>query len=125
MITRTVKVGDKLLYRGGSFHTKIERIVTVTKVTPTGRIKIDYCESQFDSSGKEMGKRGVWDFPAFLSIPSNEDFERIKAKNTKEKALSLMSRCSKDNLSYKQAIKIIEILDSKKTDEREGENDKL
>ena len=43
-----VKVGDKVLYRLWTFSGTVERIETVTRVTPTGRIRIDGSGSQFD-----------------------------------------------------------------------------
>lgn len=49
-----VKVGDKLIYHSYGFN-KIEKIATVIKVTPTGRIRIDCNDSQYDKYGKIMG----------------------------------------------------------------------
>lgn len=41
----SVSVGDKLLY-SKYYLGRVEKIVTVTKVTPTGRIRIDYNDLQ-------------------------------------------------------------------------------
>ena len=46
-----VKVGDKVLYNHWHFGTT-EAITTVTKITPTGRIRIDFCDTQFDKYGR-------------------------------------------------------------------------
>lgn len=106
-----VKVGDKLLYQYWNFRERYEKIVTVIRVTPTGRIRIDYCDSQFDKYGVKMGDG--YSFPC-LSIPTEEDYKRIEENSIISKALFLMGEKNKKNLSYEQAIKIIEIL--KETD---------
>lgn len=46
-----VNVGDDVLYRPSSY-SRIEKIATVTKVTPTGRIRIDKFTNQFDKYGR-------------------------------------------------------------------------
>ena len=56
-----VKVGDKVVYHPiglviGSIGGGIDRIVTVTKITPTGIIRVDYAPFiQFDKYGKAKG----------------------------------------------------------------------
>lgn len=114
------KVGDKLLYQTGyNIYNQVERIVTVTKITPTGRIRIDYSDKQYDKYGNEMGKRDSWTCCSHLYIPKEEDYERIKANNAIAKALLLMRKKNKETLSYEQAVKIIEILEPKERDENE------
>ena len=108
-----VKVGDKLLYQRGYAHNQVERIVTVTKVTPTGRIRVDYSDKQYDKYGNEMGSRDIWTCRSSLHLPKEEDYERIKVNNTIAKALLLMGNQNKETLSYEQAVKIIEILEPK------------
>ena len=49
-----VNEGDKLLYSYGYSYNRVEKIVTVTKVTPTGRIRIDYNDEQYDKFGNEV-----------------------------------------------------------------------
>lgn len=112
-----VKVGDKLLYRTGYTYNQVERIVTVTKVTPTGRIRIDYGDCQYDKYGNEMGKRDRWTCRSSLYIPKGEDFERIKKNRAISKAISLTEKLNKKNLSYEQALKIVEILEPKGSDD--------
>lgn len=111
------KVGDKLLYNYGYSYNHVEKIVTVKRVTPTGRIRIDYNDRQYDKYGNEMGSSDRWSCSSFLSIPTTEDFERIKVNNAISKALSLMDKQNKKNLSYEKALKIIEILEPKERDE--------
>lgn len=114
-----VKVGDKLLYRTGYIYNRVERIVTVTKVTPTGRIRVDYSDKQYDKYGNEMGSRDIWTCRSSLHLPKEEDYERIKVNNTIAKALLLMKKQSEGTLSYEQALEIIEILKPKERDENE------
>lgn len=114
-----VKVGDKLLYRTGYTCNQVERIVTVTKVTPTGRIRVDYSDKQYDKYGNEMGSGNIWTCRSSLYLPKEEDYERIKANNAIAKALLLIGKQNKEILSYEQAVKIIEILKPKERDENE------
>ncbi len=116
-----VKAGDKLLYRWGYIYNRVEKIATVTKVTPTGRIRIDCCNTQFDKYGHEMGKRDKWSCSSSVSIPTGEDYRRIKENGAKSKALSLIERINKQNITYEQALKIIEIFGSKECDENEAD----
>ena len=114
-----VKVGDKLFYRTGYTHNQFERIVTVTKVTPTGRIRVDYSDKQYDKYGNEMGNRDRWTCRSSLYLPKEEDYERIKVNNAIAKALLLMEKQNKKTISYEQAVKIIEILEPEERDGNE------
>ncbi len=102
-----VKVGDKVLYRYNHWGSKIERIETVVRVTPTGRIRIEGRDCQFDKFGGEMGV-DAWHGGAHLSIPTDEDYKRIRENEAISKAQSLMGKAK---LTYEQAVKIIEILE--------------
>lgn len=62
-----VNVGDEVLYRPSSY-SRIEKISTVTKVTPTGRIRIDKSTNQFDKYGRQMGNVG-WGGRDYVSFP--------------------------------------------------------
>ena len=104
-----VKIGDKVLYRLWNFSGTVERIETVTRVTPTGRIRIDGSGSQFDKYGREMGCDS-WRGGARLSIPTEEDYKRIEENAVISKALSLMEKLNKKTLPYDKAVKIVEIL---------------
>ena len=110
------KVGDKLLYRWGYSHNRVEKIVTVTRVTPTGRIRIDYNDEQYDKYGNKIGKRDIWSCGSSLSIPTEEDYERIKKNNAINKALRIIEKINKDNLDYDKALKIIEIFEGVRND---------
>lgn len=106
-----VNVGDKVLYKCWAFSGTIERIETVTRVTPTGRIRIEGSSSQFDKYGREMGVDS-WRGGANLSIPTEEDYKRIEENAVITKALSLMEKLNKKTLPYDKALKIVEILDA-------------
>lgn len=106
-----VNVGDKVLYRGGSPLNYVEEIREVTKITPTGRIRISRCDSQFDKYGREMGG-GDW-YSYSIVIPTEEDIERVKKNNAIKKAVSLCGEVNKKNITYEQAEKLIEILEVK------------
>lgn len=108
-----VKVGDKLLYSYGYPCNRTERIVEVTKVTPTGRIRVTTSDSQYDKYGREMGNSDMWSCKSNLSIPTEEDIKRITQNNAIVKALNIVSKLHKDNLEYEKALKIIELFDGK------------
>lgn len=104
-----VKTGDKVLYQFSCYNGSVEKIVNVTRVTPTGRIRIDYCDTQFDKYGNQIGNKDSFSF-SHVSVPKEEDYKRIKENSAISKALSLMGAKNKKNLSYEQAVKIIQIL---------------
>lgn len=105
-----VKVGDSVLYQYGYSFNRVERIVKVTKVTPTGRIRIEGQDEQYDKYGNQMGKKDRWSSSSHISLATEDDIKRIKENHTISNALSLMEKKNKENLSYEQAVKIIEIL---------------
>jgi hypothetical protein len=97
-----VKVGDKVLIDDN-------KLATVTKVTPTGRIKTDKTgKTQFDKYGKEMGG-DIW-YKSSISVPTEKDYKRLNELSLKRKAVNLMGRYGVDNLSVEQAQNIIKIL---------------
>lgn len=108
-----VKVGDKLLYSYGYSYNITERIVEVTKVTPTGRIRVTTSDRQYDKYGREMGNNDMWSCKSKLSIPTEEDIERITQNNAIAKALNIVSKLHRDNLEYEKALKIIELFEGK------------
>lgn len=107
-----VKVGDKVLYRYNHWGSRIERIETVVKVTPTGRIRISGKDCQFNKCGEEMGV-DAWHGGAYLSIPTEDDYKRIRENEAISKAESIMKNAK---LTYDQAVKIIEILEGENAD---------
>ena len=104
-----VKVGDKLLYSWGYSFNYVERVVEVTKVTPTGRIRVTTSDSQYDKYGQEMGNNDSWSCKSRLSILTEDDVKRITQNRTIKKALNILDKINKDNLEYEKALKIIEL----------------
>lgn len=102
-----VNVGDEVLYRPASYAI-IERIATVTKVTRTGRIRIDKYTNQFDKYGRQMGDVG-WRGRDYICILTPEKKEEILKKNEISKCICVFEE-KKNNLTFEQAVKILEIL---------------
>ena len=104
----SVSVGDKLLY-SKYYLGRVEKIVTVTKVTPTGRIRIDYNDLQYDKYGRELGKRDKWSYASELSILTEEDINRIQKNDSISKAFAIISNLKRSDIDYEKALKIIEL----------------
>lgn len=104
MAELNVKVGDKVLYSCWHCTERFEKIATVVRVTPTGRIKVNISEAYFNKYGTEMGGGML---KATLSVLTPE-----KEKELNEKAV--IRRCKavfdKTDLTYKQAQRILSIL---------------
>lgn len=116
-----VKTGDKVLYSWWNLVENIERIETVTKVTRTGKIKVE-CGREFDKYGIEIG-RNLNRIRANISIPTEEDYKRIKENSVIQNALYIIKRLNEKTLSYDKAVKIIRILEGDK--ENESNNRKI
>lgn len=104
-----VEVGEEVLYRPASFH-KIEKIATVTRVTPTGRIKIDKSERTFNQYGRSMGDSG-WGGNDYIYKLTPEKKKELMEKEVIHKCMARFDEC-KDNLTYEQAKKILGILEA-------------
>ena len=115
-----VKVGDKLLYSCGYSYNITERIVEVTKVTQTGKIRVTTSDSQYDKYGHEIGNHDMWSCRSSLSILTEEDIKRIAQNNVIAKALNIVSKLHRDNLEYEKALKIIELFEER-IDKNESE----
>ncbi len=107
-----VKVGDFVLYKSGHPLSKVEKIIKVTKVTPTGRIRIEGYDEQYDKYGNQMGNHDRWYGGSSIRIPTEEDYKRIKENSAISKALSLVKKLNKENLPYDLAVEIIKVLES-------------
>ena len=106
-----VKVGDTLLCTTHHYSGNRVRFVTVTKVTPTGRIRISGLDTQFDKYGRQMGREtgraaigNAWEE---LSIPTPEDYKAIEKASTIAKAKAALEIAAKSKLSYEKAIEIL------------------
>ena len=109
-----VKVGDTLLCTTHHYSGNRVRFVTVTKVTPTGRIRISGLDTQFDKYGRQMGREtgraaigNAWEE---LSIPTPEDYKAIE-KASIAKAKAALEIAAKSKLSYEKAIEILKVLE--------------
>ena len=113
-----LKVGDEVLYIGGSYMSKIERIAKIIKITPTGRFRIDYNpEIQFNKLGYEMTKIDGWGSSRATIIPLTEEKrEELRKVSTIRKAvhvLDLLSeafrKTTKTNLNehYEKAMTLL------------------
>lgn len=104
-----VKVGDKLLYTHYSRGVKREKIVEVIKVTPTGRIRINNDDSQYDKYGEKMGDHSIWTGHSYLRKLTEEDYIRIKKNNVIAKAKIVLQNIRLEDITYEKALKIIEM----------------
>lgn len=102
-----VKVGDEVLYVHASY-TRIEKIATVTKITPTGRIRIDGSSSQFDKYGNQMGECG-WRGRDYIYILTPDKKAEILRKNEIRKCICIFDDM-KNEITFEQAKGILSIL---------------
>lgn len=102
-----VKVGDKVLLNSGYSYSRCERIATVVKITPTGRIKIDGSDTYFDKYGREIGKKNVFASRDYLTIPKEEDYQRLKDNSDIRKAKVICNNLI-EKMTVEIARKIIE-----------------
>lgn len=102
-----VKVGDKVLLSGGYGINKHEKIATVERITPTGRIKVSGSTSYFNKYGDEMRKSDSWALKYYLKIPTPEDFKRIEERDFIRRALRIVEKFEL-SMTLEQAKKIIE-----------------
>ena len=100
-----VKAGDKVIYN----YRGQEHIVTVTKVTPTGRIRIDFNDRQFNKYGSPIGCRDHY-FQPHIYEATPEGIKRIEQKEAILKAYNMCHNVYLEDLNYDMALKIIEIL---------------
>ena len=109
-----LKVGDEVLYSSGTFNG-FEEITTITKITPTGRIRIARNpEIQFNKYGSEMGKFDSWSCRARIEPLTEEKREEIRRKKIVQKARRALDALSDSfrtakNLSeqYEKAMMVL------------------
>lgn len=113
-----LKVGDEVLYIGGSYMTRVERIAKIIKITPTGRFRIDYNPNvQFSKNGIEMTKIDDWGMIRASIIPLTEEKrEELHKLSTIRRAIYTLSaltdafkKTTKTNLNdhYKKAMTLL------------------
>lgn len=101
-----VKVGDKIIYYYGHGRRKVTEVI---KVTPTGRLRVKANPSlQFNKYGSLMGE-DCW-YHAYIIKATDELIEQTSKDYTIRKAMCRMHVYNEQDLSYEQAVKILEIL---------------
>lgn len=114
MAELNVKVGDRVAYhhhRGGwNSYNSSATIEEVTRVTPTGRIKLKNMEGvQFDKYGRKMGSTDIWS-RGFITELTPEIEEKILHEKTIEKCYQKIRGIKK--LDYSTAVKILDALET-------------
>lgn len=104
MAELNVKVGDKVLFSKWDYTQKLERIATVTRVTPTGRIKVNISDEYFNKHGKQIGEGFM---KASLSVLTPEKEKELREKDVIRRCKAVFD---KTDLTYKQAQRILSIL---------------
>ena len=105
------RVGDKVAFYN-AYERDLPEITTVSKITPTGRIRIEkHPYYQFDSNGNQMGGDG-WHRSNIVPL-TPELYEEIKKNNTIRKAVIMCNKVREKDLDYETAKKLIELLDKK------------
>lgn len=105
-----LKIGDKVLITNG-LPTE-DKIGTVTKITPTGRIKLDiYTDYQFDRYGRQMGNRDIWSRSKSIRIPDKEDYNRVHKNEIVGHIYSKIKQVNIQNF-YDTNINTLEILNN-------------
>lgn len=111
-----VKVGDKVLLTYSAYCEQYQKIVNVINVTPTGRIKVDGINVQFDKYGRRMGKRDFSSEFYQISFVTEEQIAEIeknqKRHSTIGKAVRLCQKVNEKSLTYEQALKLIDIFEN-------------
>lgn len=103
-----VKVGDEVLIRyGGIWET--EKITKVTRITPTGRIRVSRDEKlQFDKYGRQMGCNNVYTTYSIHELTPEKRDEIMKKETILECIMEFEAK--KDKLTFLQAVDILSIL---------------
>ena len=104
-----VKVGDKVIY-----HTNGSRgIATVTKVTPTGRIRIDASMDQFTPDGDKMGQ-DLWEH-CYITVYDETVAQEIKNEKYVKNVIARMRKISANDLTVEDAKAIMAIIQKYQT----------
>ncbi len=111
-----VEVGEEVLYLPAAY-TKIEKIAVVTKITPTGRIKINKSKKTFNKYGIATGD-SIWSGSDFIYKLTPEKKQELIQESIIKLCITKFDKC-KDDLSFEQANKILEILRNEKYDAEE------
>lgn len=105
---KNLKVGDKVVVHSWAWCYNKYIETTVSKITPTGRIRVNGYEEQFNQQGYAMG-----DYSSCLCNPKEDDTIRLVQLTKERKFLNSaeyeISQKIKE-MTVEQAQKILEIL---------------
>jgi len=105
-----IKVGDKVIYIPGWGN---DAIATVTRVTPAGNFATDKTgKTLWDRYGHARGS-DRWNTSHVIEY-SEGHAKAIAESNIIHKAMNMMRKCEKSDLTVDQAMAIIDILNSEK-----------
>ena len=97
-----VKVGDKVIVSGGWIK---DTLATVTKITPTGRIRIDvFNDIQFDKYGRQLGCHEKWGSRKYIAICTPEYEKQIKEAAIIKTVIAYMHQVNEINIDQARAI---------------------
>lgn len=100
------EVGQKVIYDGS-------KIATITKVTPTGRVRIDYCpECQFDKNGIMMGT-DAWHHH-WIEEATEEQIKKLEVAIHYNKIARKLNDFNFLELKHEQLDKIVAIINEVK-----------
>lgn len=103
-----IKVGDKVIYSPALGH---DVVATVTKVTKAGNFATDKTGTTlWNQHGYARGS-STWDTARVLEY-SEEYLKTITESRIIAKAINMMRKCDKSDLTVEQAEAIINILNS-------------
>lgn len=103
---KNLKAGDKVIIaKAYSGQNEAQKVQTVEKITPKGSIKVDnklYSPENGDLKGNDS-----WIYIEYLKQATSENIEKIK----QEKVIRICEqKFNTTNLTYDQAVKILEVL---------------
>lgn len=106
-----VKPGDTVIYHTGNLYDIKYKIAKVIKVTPTGRIRVNCSDCQYNKYGERIGKKERWERTTYISKATDELLIEAREETAIHHAFDLCRNVERSKLTYEQAVKIIEILE--------------
>lgn len=102
-----VKIGDKVLL----VSENSRRIVTVKKITPTGRIKVTNCTFGFDKYGEKMGGNDLYKNIDVNIQPLTKEVEREFHLKSERMRLIYLINANLENASLDTLKEISSLLE--------------
>lgn len=109
-----LKVGDKVLLTNSHFSRTVQRITTVTKVTPKGNYRVEHSSYLFDCYGYAKGA-GTWEGHSSIEPLTDELLQEFNNKCKLQKCKSLLKKVvsGEVDITLEQAVAIMDILAEK------------